>query len=1255
MKSLFDLAPLNLGCRNVEKAVEIFRDLLWCHARKFGIAVTKINITSRVTVSDGGVDAKIDEDIAGVPADLLISAGTSYQLKTGTSFKPWQESQIRNELFGSSTANVNIDNLGSEVTRCLEQGNRYVIVCFGVDPTHQETHSAKETIINYFKQCGFVSPQVEVWGQTHLIGLITEFPSLVLKILGKSEYHFQTLSDWAHNADMTPPLQLGEAQEKWLSDIREALRTTKDHLRVIGEPGVGKSRLVLEALSTDDLASSVIYIPNAEDFQQSQLFNELIRSDLEYHVILVVDECPDKERASIWNVLKAYRSKCQLITIDHGPERSVDEAIRIMPCPPLDKEQITAILNQYIEVQDEARRWATWCEGSPRVAHSVGQNLKQNPDDIFRPPATVPIWERFVAGYDDADSEINRQRLIILRHVSLFQRFGFESPVSDEARFISDITSKVDPAITWGKFQSIVEHFKERRILQGRTTLFLVPKALHIYLWLDYWKHHGRYFNFKEFIESLPQGLQGWFTRMFIYAHKDLRAQQVVKDILSPRGLYEDSDFLISDIGTRFLSILAEADGEATLKCIERTFGFWSKERLHSWDTGRQHIVSALEKIAVWPDTFQSATRMLLRMGVTETSNYSNNASGTFAGLFSLIPSFATTEAPPSLRIAVLEEALKSEDIAERKLGLKACETALSTHSGFRIIGPEHQGLRPPAKLWRPKTYGELFDSYRAVWNLLFKVSRSWPNNERASANDILIDTARGLVRYELIANDILATIEVLIDDLATRMPSMISFIVNLQRHHEVIKTETLERIKQLDIKIAGSSLEKQIDRYVINSSWDEEREAGIPEEQSLERRITGLAERALNERVDFLPLLEKLTLTDGFKLYQFAFEIGKRDPNRELLQPLLDAQKKAGASGKTQFFGGYLYAIKEASENEWEALISSCLGNKDFQRITGQLIWRTGVNDNLLEKMLQAHKTGILHAHDFTSLLYYTKHINQKLIERTLSSLLDSADEKALFVALEIANSFYCDRDVIRELPKTLIFKLLTMSVFFTDRLDTMQSYYWGVLTNKYLDLYPEYGIEFFDIIMTNLENYSFMSLKSHSPFHSIAERIAKAKPAATWEIIRNLLSDLSTDLAHGVLRWLTVEKYFGDSGIQPLTYFPSEWILAWIDESPDSRAPEIAYATPKTLSKEGGGQLTRELLHRYGSMERVKSALSANFFTGGWSGPASEHYRKMRDQARAWLDGETSQPVIQWLNDYIDNLNSQIKNGEIREEREI
>src|SRR5690606_30734528 len=141
--------------------------------------------------------------------------------------------------------------------------------------------------------------------------------------------------------------------------------------------------------------------------------------------ILVVDECRPKDRASIWNALKFRAGAMNLITIDHGPELSADDRMKILQCTILEREQIAQVIEGYIGKTRHGSRWAEWCSGSPRVAHAVGQNLKSNPDDILKPPATVPIWDRFVAGYGPLDSHQTEDALLLLRHIALFQKFGF--------------------------------------------------------------------------------------------------------------------------------------------------------------------------------------------------------------------------------------------------------------------------------------------------------------------------------------------------------------------------------------------------------------------------------------------------------------------------------------------------------------------------------------------------------------------------------------------------------------------------------------------------------------------------------------------------------------------------------------------------------------------------------------------------------------------------------------------------------------
>jgi hypothetical protein len=211
----------------------------------------------------------------------------------------------------------------------------------------------------------------------------------------------------------------------------------------------------------------------------------------------------------------------------------------------------------------------------------------------------------------------------------LFTRFGFDDPVSGEAQYICQLVQRVDPSITWARFQELVERLRKRRILQGKRTLFIVPMALHVYLWVDYWNSYGRGFDFQAFLDHIPSQLRHWFLQLFIYAHASPVAGNVVRKLLSSEGPFTEHDFLVSTAGTRFLSYLAEADPGATLAVIDRTFGTWPHEKLKRWETGRQDIVWALEKIAVWREHFLRATQLLVKLALAENANYANNATQT--------------------------------------------------------------------------------------------------------------------------------------------------------------------------------------------------------------------------------------------------------------------------------------------------------------------------------------------------------------------------------------------------------------------------------------------------------------------------------------------------------------------------------------------------------------------------------------------------------------------------------------------------
>jgi len=428
-------------------AIELLRDILRAEARRIGLAPTNINISSWVDVPDGGIDATVTAE-AVVPQSTVITPGrTGFQVKTGTAFQPWQESQLRKELFGGRPPAK--ENLGTSVRACLDANGTYVLVCTGVDLPDPQERQAIGHLKKLFANCGYRRARAEIWSQNKLIGILEPFASIRLRVNGREQAIFQTHKSWAREEEMRKAFKAGNEQRKFVDAVRKELSRTDEavHVRVTGEPGIGKTRAVLEATAAEDLAPLVVYCGSASTFRDSVVMNELLKEDNDFTVIAVVDECDDEARSYIWNKFKNLGSRIKVITIYNEPDASAGTTVYI-DAPALGKGEVIAILQAYGVPADRADRWIEFCSGSPRVAHVIGANLKSNPEDVLKSPDTVDVWGRYIVGRDTAGSELVRQRRIVLEYLALFKRFRFGSRVSAEAKAIAAIIKAVPLSLT---------------------------------------------------------------------------------------------------------------------------------------------------------------------------------------------------------------------------------------------------------------------------------------------------------------------------------------------------------------------------------------------------------------------------------------------------------------------------------------------------------------------------------------------------------------------------------------------------------------------------------------------------------------------------------------------------------------------------------------------------------------------------------------------------------------------------------------
>lgn len=1254
MNSLWDVPISSVATLTPERAVVVIRALLRAECSYAKINSTALTISDRLTVADGGIDAEINSPPAHVvPTDAIFRPGlTGFQIKSGTAFRPWRTGAVRAELLDSKR------KLYSEVDRLFRRQGRYILLCTGHDLTPKQRSDSRDQIVAVLVEAGFEidEERIEVFGASQIAEFAARYPGVASLLMADPIQEAWVLEDWQRDAHMANAFEASPEQSQVIDRIRAALEGESKHIRVLGEPGLGKTRIVLESIKDPNLAPFVLYIPHGSLFGQTKLFRQLLKSDRDKPLVLVIDELPESELADIWRHLKPRCGSLKIVSLDHGRDETHDEDIERLAAPRLPDETIRKILASRVGESHELDRWLAICEGSPRVAQAVADNLRANPGDILKPPSTIPIWARFLHGYGSHNESAARQVDCVTQHLALFSRFGYESPVDDEAAYVAELVRSADPTIGWARFQEIIESLRARRVLQGSRTLFFVPKALHIYLWTQFWKHYGRGFDFVRTFNAMPESLHAWFMGMFKFAG-DAASTHVIDDILRPDGIFAERATLTSDKGSRFLSTLAEANPAAVLKLLEATMGQWTDQELLDFTENRQNLVWALEKIAVWPSLTVRAIHLLTRLAVNENSDYSNNSTGTLTGLFRIGPEAAVTEASPEIRLPAVIKLLRAPRDAERRLGLKAIGAALDSRGlGMRIVGPEYQGLRERAKLWIPATYGDWWQAQHAYFEALLDETQGWPASLRTEVCQALLDAVEQQIRTPPCTELAFQVLNLLVDDQAILPEKLNRFFSHWRSYEDDGKhSEITKRLRDLERRYTRRDLASRFRRYVIDVSWEEWDDDFLQKMEKPKTRakmlVAALAHRIARhpEKLDEVRHLLAPT-TNALALWNFGEQLAFADTPRVLLPVLIQTTLE---TRHQTCLHGYLSGLLARDPTLYLYTVHSLLAAAATAWLGVTVALYAAYDDELFNQCLDALKKRWVDPSLF-GILRYGKAIESVPPERVrrLLCLLDEYDtQEALFLLVELLDSIPLNDS--SPFTSAFVFRIASKSVPRENGRDVMRGYHWKNVCSKLIKWDVGHALPLLDVLLTRMgETYA---LSYDTDVKPISDELVRSDPHGAWALIKKHFEEALPKWRGDILSWLKGGLHTFDEKTPkgPIADLPVLEILEWIEQDSEPRAVLMAHAALRTLDDESGGQLTRELLRRYGQFEGVRNGISATFHSGGWSGPTSAYLKRKRDKFRQWLAAGFEAEITQWIESEIEYLDRRIEQEEIDEER--
>ena len=390
---------------------------------------------------------------------------------------------------------------------------------------------------------GYRTARIEVWRQNTIMKLMDHFPAIRLSLIGAPPGGHYLIDEWASLSDMGKRAHLGASQEKFIAELRGRLRddSRATHVRITGEPGMGKTRLALEACSADDLGGLVVYVDSPRGLARGGIVHWLARRSVDARAILVVDECDYESAAYYWNMIGRYGPRIKMVTIYNEPGCD-GRTTESMTVPPLSDAEVGKILSGYGIEGDALPGWIELCRPYPRAAHMIGQSLALDPSDPLRPADTVDGWNRLIASRPAVGEPEYRTRRAVLLWLSLFKRFGYDGAGGGEGRTIQELVSRYE-GVGPGDFHRTVSKLREMKILQGSQTLYIAPKILHVYLWYQWWKTYGdaELPEIRDILDRAADadggyGLRGWFYDMFAYAGGLIDADGAVGRLLRAGG-----------------------------------------------------------------------------------------------------------------------------------------------------------------------------------------------------------------------------------------------------------------------------------------------------------------------------------------------------------------------------------------------------------------------------------------------------------------------------------------------------------------------------------------------------------------------------------------------------------------------------------------------------------------------------------------------------------------------------------------------
>jgi len=1107
--------------------------------------VSKVIFPPEINASDQGGDGTTPENDGKSP--WLPAAATCWQLKAG-------------KRAGAPA------NLKGEVTKALpsqylRNGGHYVLVASGYLGGSNGLAARRATLAKEACRAGLPPDKIDARGAEQLADWCNVHPAISRWVLGSAPH--ATVDEWAGQEEHLIPFQTSPSIEALRRQIQERLDPLAPHFHthLWGHPGIGKTRLALEASRDAGWKDSVAYF-SAPD-ERARSFIDWIKAQPTRGATVIVDEC-DAEDVRALNDLAGFASRrIRLLSI--GTQQPEPRGgLQILELGPYGEEEIKAILRGWFPHLpppsiDFAARLS---DGYVRYARVIGDALDQDPGvsigELVGPQNLGRLLDRLLGG-------LSRQHLHVF---AVLKSIGWDGALEAEGQAVAGCLS-----VPWPEAKATALGARSLGIIKfGRNLCYVSPHPLALALALDAWQIHGKA------LQGLPSLLPSESAGRAYYE----RLEEI-------GGAAPGSEFFRRELDG-FVTLGAFADGQASR--------FWSavsafeprkaaavlrlalenaskEQRLAFGGEARREVVQTLPRLVWEAVTFEDAMYCLAELAVAENEAWSNNATGEFISHYQV--HLGGTVVPFPERLEVLDTLAEREEPAYGALVLRALEKATSRYMS-RAVGGERHPAKVVGAEWRPtaeQAHNSLLISLDRIVRLVPRLAEG--------LQDALRDLV-GTLLWSLSHYGYADQLRTICASAVARFPGLKGILrvkvgEHIARGEEAEPAEQIpDVLRELYETLSDPTLEGRIRQVVGPPDWS--RPKGSSELETLTREFVNQPRLLEAER-------GWLTGGGADSAFEFGSELGRLDAEGQLLGAIVAEPR--GPDSRLQI--GYLLSQARSRGEAWLDRVLEGLVGGGQAALGVAVVLRATPNETRADLLMRSIESPLVAEQELTLVAFspWREALSASHLRRVIGRLRSTETGKRLAVKILA----YWLKARPNELEGVVDVALAVATDLGPLVGFNHEEWLWGQITKLVTRQATRRIVRsIFELQITNNDFF----IEHHHPTEEVLSQCVNESPTEVWAVLAQYIDgDRRGRFSIGFPTWL-------------LQRLPTSMILDWIQENPDARAELIAHLVAPDFS--GDETLAALLIEQHGQRSGVEAALFGALIHGTAIGPLSSHW---------------------------------------------